>query len=110
MGILAGLMQDAYVHLLSDAIPERLRLSEFRLAGIQGNGFRVVAYSQFDPSVISEELARTLRYFDGRPTEDALASIAQEHALALDLELVRKMVDFGLLEVCVEHNVLPILA
>jgi hypothetical protein len=51
-----------------------------------------------------------LRYFDERPTEDAFATIAQEHALALDLELVRKMVDLGLLEVCAEHNVLPILA
>lgn len=110
VGILAGLMRDAYDHLLSNAIPDRLRLSEFRLAGIHGNSFRVVAYSQFDPLVLTEELARTLRYFDGRPTEEALAAIAQEQALDLDLELVRKMVDFGLLEASAEHRLLPILA
>jgi hypothetical protein len=38
-----------------------------------------------------------LHYFDGRPTEDVLTAIAEELGFRFELDLVRKMVGFGLL-------------
>jgi hypothetical protein len=38
--IYAALLHDAYVHLTSEAIPERLRLSAFRLASAENGGLR----------------------------------------------------------------------
>jgi hypothetical protein len=38
-----------------------------------------------------------LHYFDGRPTESALAAIAGERGVRLDPALIRKLVDFKLL-------------
>jgi hypothetical protein len=107
--ILAGLLRDAYLHLTSEAIPERLQLCEFRISGVEGDGFRVVAYSPYDPLIMPERLARALHYFDGRFTEEALEAISREQGLQVDLSLVRRMVDFGLLQACAEKNVLPVL-
>jgi hypothetical protein len=109
--ILAGLLRDAYVHLTSEAIPERLQLSEFRISGVEGNGFRVVGYSPYDPLIMPESLARVLHYFDGRFTEEALEAIFKEQGLQVDLSLVRRMVDFGLLRSCIRKNknLLPVL-
>jgi hypothetical protein len=42
-------------------------------------------------------LLELLPYFDGRPTKDVLAAIEDERGVSLDPALVRKMVDFGLL-------------
>jgi hypothetical protein len=56
-----------------------------------------------------ERLARALHYFDGRFTEEALEAISREQGLQVDLSLVRRMVDFGLLQACAEKNVLPVL-
>ena len=98
--ILAGLLRDAYLHLTSEAIPERLQLCEFRISGVEGDGFRVVAYSPYDPLIMPERLARALHYFDGRFTEEALEAISREQGLQVDLSLVRRMVDFGLLQAC----------
>jgi len=108
--ILAGFLQDGYTHLTSQAIPERLEMGNFQFNGTEGTSYRIVTYSVFDPLLMPEALARALRYFDGRPTEDALEAILAEQGVRLDLSLVRRMVDFGLLKPCEpEKNVLPIL-
>ena len=106
--ILADLLQDAYAHLMSDAIPERLKLSAFRVIDVESTGYRVVAYSPWDPLLMPEALAGVLHYFDGRPTEEALELILQEHDLRIDISLVRRMVDFGILEPFVDRTLLPI--
>jgi hypothetical protein len=109
--ILAGLVSDAYAHLTSEAIPERLRLSEFRFTGVEGSAYKVVGYSPFDPLLMPEPLARVLHYFDGRPTEKALEAILTEQGIRIDLSLVRRMVDFGVLQACgVEKGALPVLS
>jgi hypothetical protein len=108
--ILAQMLSDAYKHLESKALPERLRLGQIHFTGIEDGGFRIVGYSGFDPLVMPETLARTLRYFDGRPTEEALEAILTEENIRLDMHLVRKMVDFGILQGCSsENDILPIL-
>ncbi|MBI5368670.1 MAG: hypothetical protein HZA54_16660 [Planctomycetes bacterium] len=106
--ILAGLLRDAYAGLMADAIPERLRLKELSFSWVEGHGYRVSAYSGFDPLVMSEALARTLRYFDGRPTGETLDAILREQGVRLPLSLVRRMVDFGLLEAHSEKGALPV--
>ncbi len=98
VGILAGLVRDAYAHLESSAIPERLRIKEVTFTGFEGGNYKVTAYSGFDPLLMPERLARVLRYFDGRPTEEALQAILVERSVRLDLSLVRRLVDFGILE------------
>ena len=98
--ILADLLCDAYVHLMSDAIPERVRLRDIHIVGIEKSKYRVVAYSPFDPLSMPEPLARVLHYFDGRPLDDVLAAILGEHNLHIEASLVRRMLDFGILEAC----------
>ena len=96
--VLSGLVRDAYDHLVSDAIPERLRLGAVALTHAAGGKFRVVSYSPYDPVMVPEELVSALGTFDGRPTEDALTAILAERNLRVDLSLVRRLVDFGLLK------------
>ena len=96
--VLLGLVRDAYDHLVSDAIPERLRLGSVALTHAAGGKFRVVSYSPYDPVMVPEELVSALGTFDGRPTEDALTAILAERNLRVELSLVRRLVDFGLLK------------
>jgi hypothetical protein len=105
--VLAGLVRDAYENLMSDAIPERLNLGNVRLAGMAEGKLRIAAYSEFDPLLISQKLAAVLGYFDGRPTEDALAAILSEQGLSLAPALVRRMLDFGVLAACEPCNAGP---
>jgi hypothetical protein len=109
--ILADLVHDAYVHLGTEATPERLRLGRVQFIGVEGEGYRVLGYSQYDPLVMPEKLARVLRYFDGRTTEDVLEDILNRENLRLEPKLIRKMVDFGILQGSSrENNALPIIS
>ena len=100
--ILVGLVRDAYAHLGSETIPERLRLGRVRLRGVRGGSYDVTTYSPFDPLLMPESLARCLRYFDGRPTEEALEAILREQGIHIQTSLLRRMVDFQILEPCEE--------
>ncbi len=108
--ILAQLARDAYQNLTSTAIPERLRLGSVQLTGVVDGEYQVTAYSPYDPLTMPEQLAGVLRYFDGRSTEEALAAILTERNVSLDLSLVRRMVDFGLLTAATEAGPFPILS
>ena len=108
--ILAELARDAYAHLESEAIPDRLRLGEFRFTGFQGGNYRVTAYHPYDPLLMAAPLARVLHYFDGRPTQEALLAILTEQGVRLSPSLVRRLVDFGILTTCEqEKGLLPVL-
>ena len=107
--ILADLLRDAYAHLTSDALPERLRLGGFRISGFEDTRYRIIAYSSYDPLLMPEALTHVLHYFDGRPTDEALESILRDHNLRIDVSLLRRMVDFGILAACSDRNPLPIL-
>jgi hypothetical protein len=95
--ILAELVRDAHAHIGSETIPERLCLRDFKINGFEKGRFRVTTYSEFDPLLLSEALTRVLRYFDGRPTDEALSSILTEQGVRLAPSLVRRLVDFGIL-------------
>jgi hypothetical protein len=91
------LTQDAYRDLTSNDIPSSLKAGQMHLVRITRDVARVSTYSAFDPLDIPTAVMESLHYFDGRPTDDALALIAAEKGIRLDPSLVRKMVDFGLL-------------
>ena len=108
---MAELCHDSHVNLGSEATPERLRLGHVQFIGVEGEGYRVLGYSQYDPLVMPEKLARVLRYFDGRPTEEVLENILNQEHLRVELKLIRKMVDFGILHACSSENTaLPIVS
>ncbi len=98
--ILAGLVRDAYTHLESWAIPERLRMNEVRLRSFEAGHYRVTGYSKYDPLRMSERLAHVLHYFDGCLTEDALQAILVEQKIRLSAKVLRRLVDFGVLAAC----------
>jgi len=93
----ARLTAAAYQKLVSDEIPPSLEVGKMQLVQIKQNVTRVCTYSSFDPLDLPGVVMQVLGYFDGRPTAEALAAIADEKEIRLDPSLVRKMVDFALL-------------
>ena len=58
---------------------------------------RISTYSDYNPLDVPSVVMELLSYFDGRPTADALSAIADERGFRLEPDLIRKMIDFGLL-------------
>ena len=93
----ARLTQDAHRQLISGDVPAALSVGAIQLVQIRQDVTRVASYSYSDPLDVPQIVMELLHHFDGRPVADALAAIAGERGVRLDLDLVRKMVDFGLL-------------
>jgi hypothetical protein len=68
-----------------------------QLAHMGRGMMRISTYSGYDPLEVPNQVMELLPYFDGRPTEEALAAIADERGIRLEPDLVRKLVDFMLL-------------
>jgi hypothetical protein len=95
--ISARLVRDSFDALLSRDIPRRLRVGEYQVHNIAARNALVVTYNGYDPLRLPNSLLEALPYFDGRPVIEALRAIEQEKQLRLDLDLVRKLVDFSIL-------------
>ncbi len=95
---LAQLTKDAYARLVSQELPERFQPGSFQLVQIGHETTRVSSYSQLDPLDIPNPVLKVLHYFDGRPTREALQAIAATESIRLEENLVRKLVDFGILK------------
>jgi hypothetical protein len=93
----ARLTQQAYGRLISNEVPSPLKMGPFHLVQIENAMTRINTYSVYDPLDVPQAVMELLHYFDGRPTERALAAIAEERGVSLDPALVRKLVDFKLL-------------
>ena len=89
---------EAHRKLISDEIAPALTVGTMQLVQITHDVARVTTYSEYDPVEIPVAMVPLLPYFNGRPTSEALAAIESEKGLKLDPSLVRKMADFGLLE------------
>jgi hypothetical protein len=108
--VLADLLRDAYTHLNSESVPERLQLGEITFTDADKRGYTVVGYSAYDRVIAPETLVRSLRYFDGRPTLEALEAIRIEQGIRIDPSLLRRLVDFRILTaVATETGALPVL-
>jgi hypothetical protein len=95
--ILASLTRRAYDRLVSDEVPPALKVGSFQLVQITNGLSRARSYSPLDPLDVPLPVMESLRYFDGRPTEEALGQIASEKGISLSDDLVRKLCDFELL-------------
>jgi len=93
----ARLTEESYRRLTSDDIPPVLEVGPMQLAHMRRGTMRISTYSGYDPLDVPNQVMELLPYFDGRPTEDVLATIAEERGIRLEPDLVRKLVDFMLL-------------
>jgi Fe-S-cluster containining protein len=100
--ITGRLMRDAYAALMDETVPERVRAGTFELRRAGTDYSRVATYSPNDPVDVPKAALDVLHYFDGRPTRQVLETITMERGIEIDLSLVRRLVDFGVL-VPVDH-------
>jgi hypothetical protein len=94
----ARVVRREYRRLTGASIPARLRVARHRVISSASDSSRVCTYSSSDPLDVPQALMRVLPAFDGRPTDQAIRSIVAEHGLSVSRELLRKLVDFKLLE------------
>lgn len=94
----ARVARRAYERLTDASIPDRLRVGRHRVVRSTADASRVCTYSSSDPLDVPHALLRVLPAFDGRPTDRAVGEIADEHGVSLSPELLRKLVDFEMLE------------
>jgi len=93
----AQLTQNEFERLRSAAIPSALQVGQIQLVKLSRNVTRVSTYSSFDPIEVPNVIMESLHYFDGRPTEQALAAFVADNGLSIEQSLLQKMVDFELL-------------
>lgn len=94
---LARLAREAHARLSQDELPQRLRVGSFQVAAVGPRTTRVVSYSPIDPIELPAALMAVLPWFDGRPTQEAVESIARERKLGLTPALIQRLVDFQVL-------------
>jgi hypothetical protein len=97
MLIYSRLLSEAYSRLMSEEVPERLKLGAIQVVGMDQDSYCINSYSKYDPLDVPKQLIDVLGYFDGRPTSEALAAISETEGVTIDPTLVRKLSDFGLL-------------
>jgi hypothetical protein len=95
---LALLTRRAYERLTSDTLAEALVTGEMQISGMGPETTRVVTYSENDPLDIPNLVLALLPTFDGRPTAEAVAAIAERTGITLGADLLRKLADFGVLK------------
>lgn len=98
--LLARLACEAHRKLTSDELPARLKVGAFQVVRMDQNSRRVVSYSVMDPLDLPKVLVDVLPYFDGRPTNQAIADVAAAEGVNLYPALVRKLTDFDVLVPC----------
>jgi hypothetical protein len=94
----AQLVKQAYADLRSQALPEVLRIGPFQVVASDAESMRVCTYNGYDPLELPRALVDLLPRFDGRPVRTVLETIATGDGIELEDALVRKLVDFKILE------------
>ena len=94
----ARLTRAAHEVLVTRDVPERVRPRRLQVLQMSADSVRVSTYSNIDPLSLPNKLFHALHCFDGRPTAEALREIEAAHHLRVAPGVVRKLVDFGLLE------------
>jgi xanthine/CO dehydrogenase XdhC/CoxF family maturation factor len=95
--VLVEPVRTAYASLRADDLPGALRVGALQVVGEGRRGPRIAGYSTMDPVELPRELVGALHFFEGRTTAEALSTIASRAKLRLSRELVRSLVDFGIL-------------
>ncbi len=96
--VLATRTRRAFDRLMSGTVPEPLTVGEINITAMGAETSRIVTYSASDPLDVSNVVLALLPFFDGRSTENVLADIAGRTGVALEIDLVRKLADFNILQ------------
>ena len=97
--LVARLTREAYTKLLSDSIPKSLKVGRWKKVNVLSpDSYRIWSYNRYDPVDLPRFVMEALPYFDGRPTDEALQTIAVEKGVQIDTAYLRKLTDFGILE------------
>jgi hypothetical protein len=94
---LAGLCRKAFAELEDDALPAKVTVGEFRTVRPGPESTRLVAYSAYDPLDVPNVVMAVLNRFQDRAPLEAAAELEAQTGVRLEPELLRKLVDFGLL-------------
>ena len=97
VALLARLAREAFARHDWLELPERLAVASFEVSPSAPKTTHVSTYSEYDGLALPNDLVAALREFDGRPTRDAVRRVAARHGLQLDDDMLRKLVDFGVL-------------
>ena len=95
--LLSRLLLDAYDALVSEQVPPRVRQRQLKVVYSSAESAELVGYSNIDPLRVPKKLLDVLHHFDGRPTDETLDEIDEQHGLCIAPGVVRKLVDFELL-------------
>lgn len=97
IGICSSLVRESYRKIMSDEIPMRLKVGSFSTVRTGQDFFSISSYNDYDPIALPTSLMTMLPYFDGRPTEEALQLVAAKEDTIISEDLIRRLVDFGVL-------------
>jgi hypothetical protein len=92
------LVKRAYVKLEDTHIPTHLNIGHFEVEDATVDTVRVWSYSRLDPLDLPVPIFMALSYFDGRLTDEALSMVKHDLGTHLDYQLLRTLIDFGILE------------
>jgi hypothetical protein len=87
----------AWERLSNTELPSQLTCGSYQLLGVQEGGLSAITYSSTDPIGLPSPLLPLLHHFDGRPTTEILEELLQEHGVQLEEDLLKKLVDWGIL-------------
>lgn len=94
---LVTLAREARRQFEESALPVRLQLGDVHIQAGDPGTVHLGTYSQYDPLQVPEVLLQILPKFNGRRTDETLADIETQHHVRVERNLVRKLVDFGVL-------------
>jgi hypothetical protein len=97
LGIFARLVLESYRKVRSDEIPARLKVGSFNTIRTADDFYSILSYNGYDPFYLPRSLMTMLPYFDGRPTPEVLRLIDEKEETILSEDLIRRLVDFGVL-------------
>jgi Fe-S-cluster containining protein len=98
LGMLSGVVKDAYDALVSKDLPIALRVAKLTLLPDGPTTSSVSTYRALDTLSLDNDLIQVLRYFDGRPHAAVVAEIEEKEDLSLDEPLLRLLLDYDILQ------------
>lgn len=98
----ARLVYLSYGRMQSDRLPEYLKVASWKKIALQNSDcYRIWAYNRYDPLDVSKSILDQLHHFDGQTPVAGVLRRANKNGVKLNRKLVRKFLDFGILEECV---------
>lgn len=91
------ILRESYDRLIRVNLPSYLKARAVTVQGGSNSMVRISTYSANDPLQLRREIVDALVFFDGRSTHEALEAIDAEMGIVLEVALVQRLVDYGIL-------------